>query len=163
MKILSVSDEKSIKVIVLFVAMFFALFLTPKSYAGHSHGPRQIGEEVLGELLMGSGRFVISVGSNGCTAKGFFKVDVKKEEGLTPIAPHYVLTVNRIKPDECKAIVDDGTLILYDLKKDFGIKGAFTYSLTNRVNSSSRVPVWDESLLSVIEKHFVLTFPNSGE
>lgn len=153
---LRISDNKSVKAFLCIAVIFCVLFLTPKAYAKYSHGPRQTGEEVLIELLMGPGKFIISVGSSGCTGKGFFKVDIKKEEGLTPKVPHYVLTVNRIKPDECKAIVDDGTLILFDLEKDFGIKGDFTYSLTNRVYATSRVKMWDDSLLEAIEKHFKL-------
>lgn len=160
---LSIPGQKFIKAFFLFVVIFCVLFLTPKSYAEYSHGPRQTGEVVLDELLMGSNRFVISVGSGGCTAKGSFKVDVKKEEGLTRKAPHYALTIRRIKPDKCKAIVDDGILILFDMEKDLGIKGDFTYSLTNRVFSSSGVQPSDESLWSVIEKYFTFNFPEIKE
>jgi len=134
-------------------SMVVVIFLTAiplAAYAGYSHGPRQIGEVVLDELLMGSNKFFIRVGSGGCTVKGSFKVDVKKEEGLTPKAPHYVLTIKRIKVDECKAIVDNGTLILFDMEKDLGIRGDFIYSLTNPVYSSFRIQPTDESFLSII-------------
>jgi hypothetical protein len=152
------------KLAIFFMAFGIFLSVIPiVSHAGYSHGPRQTGEEILLELLMGSSRFIVSVGSGGCTSKDFFKVDVKKEEGLSAIAPHYVLTIIRTKPDECKAIVDDGTLILFDMEKDLGIKGNYTYSLTNHVYSSSRAQMWDESLLSVIEKHFALTNQKSGK
>ncbi|MCJ7526248.1 MAG: hypothetical protein MUP71_13650 [Candidatus Aminicenantes bacterium] len=130
------------------------LFISLAAYAEISHSARQTGEEVLIELLMGSNRFIASVGSNGCTDKGYFKIDVKKEAGLSAIAPHYVLTVIRIKADECKAIVAGGTLILFDLEKDLEIKGNFTYSITNRVFSSSRVPPEDNFLWSIVEKYF---------
>ena len=157
---LSISGRKYIKVIVLFMAMFFVLFSIPKSYAGYSHGPRQTGVVVLDEILMGSKKFIVVVGSGGCTAKGSFKIDVKKEAGLSKISPHYVLTIIRTVVDECKAMVD-GTLILFNMEKDLGIKGEFTYSLTNQVYSSSRDPMWNESILSVIEKHFSLTSPEA--
>jgi hypothetical protein len=143
--------------------MFCALLLAPKSYAEYSHGPRQTGEVVLDELLMGPNRFVVSVGSGGCTVKDSFKVDATKKEGLSPKAPHYVLTIRRIKLDECKAILDNGTLILFDLEKDLGIKGIFTYSVTNPVYSSSGVQLSDESLWSVVEKYFTLKFPEIKE
>ena len=149
--------------VIFLFCIFFMLFLAPKSYAEYSHSPRQTGEAVLDELLMGSSRFVVRVGSSGCTDKGSFKVDVKKEEGLSPKAPHYVLTIRRIKPDECKAIVDDGALILFDTEKDLGIKGDFTYSLTNRVFSSSRGQLSEESLLSLIEKCLTFDFPEIKE
>lgn len=151
------------RAIIFLCCIFFVLFFAPKSYAEYSHSPRQTGEAVLDELLMGSNRFVVRVESNGCTDKNSFKIDVKKEEGLSPKAPHYVLTIRRIKPDECKAIVDDGTLILFDMEKDLGIKSDFTYSLTNRVFSSSRVQLSEESLRSVIEKYLTFDFPEIKE
>lgn len=150
------SGIKSGKMIFLLAMMCFVLFPPPKSHAGYSHGPRQLGEVVLDEVLMGAKKFVICVGSGGCTAKGSFKIDVKKEEGLSKISPHYVLTVIRTHPDECKAIVD-GSLFLFDLEKDLGIKGEFTYSLTNQVYSSSADPMWNDSLLSIVEKQLSLT------
>jgi len=149
--------------------IFFPVFilciavLAQEAFADYSHGPRQTGEAVLDELLLGRNKFVFSVGSNGCTAKGSFKVDVKKEEGLSPKSPHYALSINRIKADECKAIVDGGTLILFDLEKDLGIKGNFTYSVTNHVYSSSGDRMWDESLWSMIEKNFTFNFPAMKE
>ena len=109
------------------------LSFAPISYAEYSSGPRQTGEEVLQELLMGPRKFIIRVASNGCTDKNSFKIDVKKEAGLSSKAPHYLLTIIRIRPDECKAIVDDGVLVLFDLEKDLGLTGDFTYSITNRV------------------------------
>jgi hypothetical protein len=155
--------EKTGKMIIFFVANIFVLFLITNSYAEYSHGPRQTGEEVLDELLMGPNRFVVRVGSGGCTAKNFFKVDAKKEKGLTSEAPHYVLTVRRIRADECKAIVEGGILILFDLEKDLGIKGNFTYSLTNPVYSLSGVQPAEESLFSIVEKHFASTSRDSGK
>jgi ankyrin repeat protein len=160
---LRISGASSIKAIFFIVVMFCVLFMTTESYAAFSPGPRQTGDEVLRELLMGSNRFVVSVGSNGCTDKSSFKVDVKKEEGLSAKAPHYVLTVRRIKPDECKSIVADGILVLFDLGKDLGITGDFTYSLTNRVFASSRVQPSDESLTSIIEKYFTPGFSETKE
>lgn len=159
----SISDSKSIKVLFLLVVMAFVLITIPESYAGYSHGPRQTGEAVLDEILMGTKKFVVRVGSGGCTSKGSFKVEVKKEDGLSKISPHYVLTIMRISVDECKALLADGILILFDMEKDVGIKGQFTYSLTNQVYSSSRDQMWDEPILTVIEKHFNLTVPESGK
>jgi len=155
--------EKLIKGLFFFVVMFFVLFLTLESYAGYSNGPRQEGEVVLDEVIMGTNKFIIRVGSNGCTDKSSFKVDVKKEEGLSKKSPHYILTIVRVKIDECKAIVDDGTLVLFDLKKDLNLEGYFTYSLTNNIYSSSKIQLSDDSLFSIIEKHFTFKFPQSKE
>lgn len=102
-----------------------------------SLNPRQPGEEVLKELVAGSHTVAIRVGSNGCTDKDSFRVDVQKSHGVSPKTPHYVLTFFRVKPDECKAIVPGGTLITFDLKKNLGLGGAYTYSVSNRVGALS--------------------------
>ncbi|UWX56909.1 hypothetical protein NY406_06550 [Chlorobaculum sp. MV4-Y] len=101
-----------------------------------SPGPRQTGEVLLDEAVTGLGGFVIRVGSNGCTSKNSFDVLVKKKAGITSLAPHYELTIVRKTPDECKAIVEDGVVIAYDLKNDLGISGNYTYSITNPVSSA---------------------------
>lgn len=149
--------------------IFFPVFmlcisvLAQEACADFSHGPRQTGEAVLDELLLGRNKFVISVGSNGCTAKSSFTVDVKKEKGLTPNAPHYALGIKRLIADECKAIADGGTLILFDLEKDLGITGNYTYSVTNHVYSWSGERMRDESLWSMIEKNFTVNLPAMQE
>jgi hypothetical protein len=160
---LKIFGEKSMKAFFVLAALFcisVVLFFTPKMYAGDSTNPRQTGEEVLYETLMGSNQFIVRVASHGCTDKNSFKIDVKKEVGLSLKAPHFVLTIIRIKPDECKAVVDGGTLVLFDLEKDLGLKGDFTYSLTNKVFSSAKIKSSDKSLLSIIEKYFT---PKSAE
>lgn len=151
------------KRIFVFYWIMSVLLLVSNSHAQLSQSPRQTGEEVLEEILMGSKKFIIRVGSNGCTDKGSFKVDVKKEDGLSLKSPHYILTILRIKPDECKAIVDEGALVLFDMEKDIGIKGSFTYSVANRVFSSSRIQPSDESLFSIIGKYFTFNFPEFKE
>lgn len=100
-----------------------------------SLSPRQTGEEILEELTISPNTVTIKVGSNGCTDKNSFRVDVKKEDGITNKAPHYKLTIYRIKLDECKAIVDEGVLITFDLEKDCGLSGVYTFSIMNRVYS----------------------------
>jgi hypothetical protein len=109
-------------------------------YAGdfavsYALSPRQTGEEILEELVIKPNTITIGVGSNGCTDKNSFRVDVKKEDGITKKAPHYVLTFYRVKPDECKAIVDEGVLVTFDLEKDCGLSGVYTFSVANRVYS----------------------------
>jgi len=58
---------------------------------------------------------------------------LKKEDGLSTKSPHYALTIVRVKPDECKAIVTGGSLITFDMRKDLGLTGSYTYSFTNRI------------------------------
>lgn len=71
--------------------------------------------------------------------------------------PHYILTINRVSKDECKAIIDVGIPIFWDLEKDLGLKGDFTFSVRNMVYSVSYPFLSDadeESFLSVVKKHF---------
>jgi hypothetical protein len=150
--------------VLILIFCILGVVFNPISYAEYSSGPRQTGETVLNELLIGSTKFIIRVASNGGTDKNSFKINVQKEPGMSEKVPYYLLTIVRIKPDECKAIVDDGALIFFDLEKDLGLKGSFTYSITNRVSSSSSpVQSSDKSLLAIIEKYFTWVFPESKE
>lgn len=121
----------------------------------YSYGPRHTGEEVLDELLIGRNTLIVKVGTHGCTGKNSYRVDVRKEK--TPVAPHYVLTIHRIKVDECKAIVDKGAVIAWDLEKDLGLKGNYTFSVRNMVYSAAH-PFDDDSeeysFLPIIKKQF---------
>lgn len=140
----------------VFIMLGIFCFCTYSFAQEYSHGPRQKGEVILDELLMGKNSFFATVGSGGCTGKGSFRLDVKKEEGVTAQAPHYVLTINRVTLDECKAIVEGGILIFWDLEKDLGLKGPFTFSVRNKVYSgfhpfASDGP--DDSLIAVVKKH----------
>ncbi len=101
-----------------------------------SRGARQVGEEILEGLTIESGRMTIKVGSNGCTNKGSFRVGVKAEPGITERCPHYVLTIYRLVPDECKMIVYDPVSITFDLEEDLGLTGLYTFCVTNRVYSA---------------------------
>lgn len=142
----------------LFVLMVFALFWVYPSYAGqYSQGPGQTGEEILDEILVGEDTLTVRTGSNGCTGKNNFRIDIKKEQGPTARLPHYVLTVLRTVPDNCKAIVEKGVLITWDVRKDLGIKENFAFSVKNTVYSvitgRNFRDVSDDSLVSIVNKH----------
>lgn len=128
-----------------------------------SNSPRQTGEVVLEETVLGPKAFAVRVGSNGCTSKKSFGVSVRKESGVSERAPHYVLTINRKVPDECKAIVQDGAVIAYDLQKDLGISGNYTYTITNPVESSHPFAESHDSFLSAALKDAALPFPELKE
>jgi hypothetical protein len=140
----------------LLPVLLLSLFLCGRAFGQpYSHGPREIGEEVLDELLLGERTVAAKVSSGGCTGKGSFRVDVEKNEGLTSRLPHYVLTIRRVAVDECKAIVDDGPVIVWDLGKDLGLTGNYTFSVRNMVYSihspyDDRDP--ERSMLSTVEK-----------
>ncbi len=152
---------RNLKAFVPLAAMLIALFASACANASLYESQYDIGPATLGELLMGQNRFLIHVASGGCTDKSSFKVDVKKDESAKP--PHYTLTINRIDPDACKAMLFDGTLVLFDLEKDLGLKGDFTYSITNKVFSTTRVPQSDESISAIVEKYFTAELPELKE
>jgi len=121
------------------VGLFFLFLLSTLSVSAepYSSSPRVTGVEILKEIVRQERQgFTVRVGSNGCTAKSSFIVSVKKEKGVTDSTQHYLLTIIRTVPDECKAIVYDGELMTYDLLKDFGIAGNPAYTITNPVTPS---------------------------
>jgi hypothetical protein len=98
-----------------------------------SHGPRELGEVVLQEVVVKNEQLIIRVDSGGCTDKSAIKANIRKEEGLTDRSPHYVVTFERVRVDDCKALLLDGALLEYDLPGELGISGLYTLAVTNRV------------------------------
>lgn len=125
------------------------ILLLAGSLVAQAPDPRRAGEEVLYEALLGARGFLIVVESNGCTRKESFEVDSQKSKNQDG-SPHYVFTVRRIRPDECKRI-PERVIINFDLEKDPGIKGRFTYSLANRIFPARAE---EDSLFSIFEKYF---------
>ncbi|MGC8773720.1 MAG: hypothetical protein ACP5R6_00435 [Chlorobaculum sp.] len=155
------SVQRIIRVISLLLVLGF--FHDTAAANPWSSGPRQTGEVVLDEMVAGPGGFVVRVGSNGCTSKNSFEVLVNKKPGLTDLAPHYELTIVRKVPDECKAIVEDGTVIAYDLKQDLGISGHYTYTITNPVYSPRPYADTSDYYLPNALKDAVPDFPKVTE
>jgi hypothetical protein len=96
-------------------------------------GQRELGPIVVSELAIRDGKLVFRTESGGCTDAGSFTVDIVKGEGISTKAPHYRLTIRRIRIDECKAFLIDGVLIELDLEKNLGLKGTYTISVENPV------------------------------
>jgi hypothetical protein len=139
------------------IIVIAACMLFPCAFAQqYSQGPRYTGEEVLDELLIGKKSLVIKVGSGGCTNKSSYRIVAKKVNGLSPRVPHYVLTINRVAIDECKAIVEDGPVIYWDLEKELGLKGNYTISVQNMVYvvpPAYSIEGAGNSMLSAVKKH----------
>lgn len=123
--------------IIVIAAAVAAFALCVHPLFAQSFSPRQTGEEILLDLQAMPDSLTIRVASNGCTSRNSFRIDIRKEEGISPKVPHYVLTIYRIQPDECKMMVYGGEHITFDLAKDLGLKGMFTYSVTNGVYSGA--------------------------
>ncbi len=131
--------SKSIQGLSLLLLLLFSSHSV--SAEPYSTSPRVNGVEILKEIVQqGKQGFTVRVGSNGCTAKSSFTISIKKEKGATTSLPHYLLTIIRTVPDECKAIVTDGELITYDLQNDFSITGNSDYSITNPITPFLPLP-----------------------
>jgi hypothetical protein len=105
-----------------------------------SRSPRELGTAVLRDLWIRDGKISFRVDSNGCTDAGNFKVRASREEGITPKAAHYRLTIQRVRIDECKAILWEGVEIEMDLAKDLGLTGTYTVSVSNPVLPKEGAP-----------------------
>jgi hypothetical protein len=133
---------------ILFLS-FLAVLLSINLFAQYPNA-RHTGEEVLYEALLGTRGLFIVVESNGCTQKESFKIEATKKvnpDGTTS----YVLTVLRKTPDECKRLPEQ-IVLYFDLEKDLGLTGKFTYSLSNKIFPAA-IP---DSLTSIVEKYFTL-------
>lgn len=93
-------------------------------------------EEILIALAANDSELTINVRSGGCSKKEDFRICCVNDEASAGKTRHYVLTIYRIKKDECKAIVRDGLEIKYDLKGDLDLPDIFTYTLTNGIGAS---------------------------
>lgn len=109
------------------------LLITPLIAGQYSGGQRETGEVILNSLTIKSGMLSFRTESGGCTDKKSFRVNVEPGRELPGYTRHYILTITRIIPDDCKALLDDGVVIEYDLEKDLGLKGNYAVSVKNTV------------------------------
>ncbi len=98
--------------------------------ANLSRGQRDLGVVVLEDFAVREGKITFTAASGGCTTKADFKVTVKPLKG-SPGPPHYLLTVERTKADDCKALMPEGVTVVFDLEKDLGLKGVYTFAVAN--------------------------------
>ena len=110
--------------------VIIGLLLLPVVAAVSFAETQQGTEEVLMGLAADSKTLTVRVESGGCTEKKDFYIDVQKtgERAL-----HHVLTIYRIRRDECKAFLMDGVELKFDLNKDLGLSGFYTYSVANKI------------------------------
>ena len=91
------------------------------------------------EVLMGSfanrNELSIRVATGGCTKKEDFWIWCTYDEESKERVPHYVLTIYRMRKDECKAFHPSGVLIKFNLREELGLPDLFTYSVINRVEA----------------------------
>lgn len=126
----------------LMIVALAVLLSAPLSAGAFSQSQRELGEVALRELVVKDDKVIIRVDSGGCTDKAAIKANVRKEAGT-----RYVVTFERVRVDDCKAMLFDGVELEYDLSKDLGITGDHTLTVTNRVLSHSTGPAAEESAL----------------
>lgn len=90
-------------------------------------------EEVLLGIDILPNSLEIHVKSGGCTSSDSFEVDVNK--GVTGNPP-YMVTIKRIKADNCKMLVLDGVKVNFD-RKMLGLDGLVEFSITNTIGNTS--------------------------
>ena len=125
------------RLVSVFFAASFALLAVSLPLSAQarkvSPGPRELGAAILRDLSIRDGKISFRVDSNGCTDASSFKVRVRREKGITPKAAHYWLTIERVRIDECKAMLWEGVVIEFDFEKDLGLTGAYTLAVDNPV------------------------------
>lgn len=101
-----------------------------KPQAKYSFLAQDTGVVILRAIDLREHKLSIKLSSNGCTDKKALKSIVKKLEGINSQVPHYEITLIREKPDRCKALISEGTTIVYDLKEEFRINTKLPYTVT---------------------------------
>ena len=91
-------------------------------------------EEVLYGLDILPNSLELHVASGGCTSADNFNVEVNK--GITG-KPPYIVTIIRIKPDNCKMMVPDGVKISFDREK-LGLDKLIEFTVTNKFGNTSQ-------------------------
>jgi hypothetical protein len=139
---------KKLKIFVFIVAINF-LFLH-KTYADYVSSQRSVGPIMVNEVLFNGPLMVVNVASGGCTDNQSFKLEATKQDSSG--VPFYTITIKRVKADTCKALIDGGVYLVFDVAKDLGLNGKFYYKLANPI-----LPIAnnnENSLLSVIKNHY---------
>ncbi|WP_028841338.1 hypothetical protein [Thermodesulfobacterium hveragerdense] len=78
-------------------------------------------------------RISIKVNTNGCTDKKTVKAEVNKTYKIDNQVPTYEVVFKRTVSDNCKAFLPEGTVLVYDLQEEFGLKMPYTMEIKNPV------------------------------
>ena len=90
-------------------------------------------EEVLLGIDIQPNSLELHVASGGCTSAGDFNIEVNK--GITGKSP-YMVTVFRVKPDNCKAMLLDGVKVSFD-RESLELEGLLEFTITNKLGNTS--------------------------
>lgn len=106
---------------------------------GVSRNPHELGEVLLRELTIRDGKVILRVDSGGCTDISSIRPKVRLVPTPAGQLPHYSATFERVRPDDCKALLLEGVELTYRVVEDLGIQGPHILTLTNPVQPSGRV------------------------
>lgn len=120
---------------------------------GVSRNPHEVGEVVLRELSIRDGKVILRVDSGGCTDTSSIRPRVRLEPSPAGQIPRYTATFERVRPDDCKALLLEGVELEYRIVEDLGIKGAHLLTLTNPLQpagspSANRASALQDALLA---------------
>ncbi len=132
-------NRKAVR-IVFCAAVFFLLAVTlaAQPQAEKTSPPakltstqRDLGIVILENFSVKDGVLSFRTATGGCTDKGSFKISVSRAAGISERVSHFILTIERIKSDDCKGFFPDGVVVEFDLDKDLGLSGAYAVSISN--------------------------------
>ena len=118
------NEHMNLKIIALYIGVFGisqAAFAEPT-------------EEVLLGLDLNTKTLDLHVASGGCTKKDDFEIEVNK--GFTG-RPPYLVTVRRIRSDNCKKLMPEGVKLSFDRGK-LGLDGLVEFTITNKIGNTSQ-------------------------
>ena len=123
------------------VALLCLLGVIPLlSAEGPSRNPHQVGEVVLREVAILPGKVVIRVDSGGCTDKASITARVAQDPAPLGSKPRFTVTFQRVRPDDCKALLLEGVELEYDLTKDLKLPEGCLVAVANPVAKDPGVP-----------------------
>ena len=132
-------NRKAVR-IVFYAALFLSLAATlaAQPQAEKTSPPpkltstqRDLGVVILEDFSIKGGVLSFRTATGGCTDKDSFKISVSRAAGISERVSHFILTIERIKPDDCKAFFPDGVVMEFDLEKDLGLTGVYVVSISN--------------------------------
>lgn len=99
----------------------------------YSFLPTDTGILVLRAAEVKEHKISIKVNTNGCTDKKTIKAEVNKIYKIDNQVPTYEIVFKRTNPDNCKAFLPEGTVLEYDLQKEFGLEMPYLVEIKNPI------------------------------
>jgi hypothetical protein len=112
------------KMVCISVIGFIVVFFATTAYASGT-------EEVLLGIDITTETIELHVASGGCTTEEHFEFEINI--GTTGT----IVTIWRVIPDDCKALLPDGVRLSFD-KEEIGLGGINEFTITNKIGNTSQ-------------------------